>query len=240
MNSIQRKLLYIFLPMTLVIVLLDNLFPGDAFVNYVKYATIIALFLFTLCIKKRHIEQLYMNIAIFFIVVADFFLVFCDTIPGIGDKLVILGVLAFLFAYIFLILAFQKNFKVGGWELLAALLVLILFVPNYITLWPHVTGLMFYGGTLFGIVLCYMAWTCICTLFKYHYRFGVACRIALAGCLMLISDIGVSQSFFNPAFQHRFNPGLASLIWATYVPAWTLIATIIAENNLLANHLFPN
>ena len=240
MNSTQRKLLYTFLPMTLVIVLLDNLLSGATLVNYVKYATIIALFLFTLGIKKKHLEQLYANIAIFFIVVADFFLVFCDTLPGIRDKLAILGVLAFLFAYLFLILAFHKSFKVGGRELLAALLVLILYVPNYINLWPHATGLMFYGGTFFSIVLCYMAWTCICTLFRYHYKPGVAFRIALAGCLMLISDIGVAQSFFNPAFQHQFNPLLASIIWATYIPAWTLIATTIAEDNLLANHLFPD
>ncbi|SFG28424.1 hypothetical protein SAMN05660649_01269 [Desulfotomaculum arcticum] len=229
MNSIQRKLLYIFLPMTLVIVLLDNLFSGAAFVNYIKYATIIALFLFTLRIRKRYIGQLYVNIAIFFIVAADFFLVFCDTVPGVRDKLVIWGVLAFLFAYSFLILAFQKSFKAGWRELLAALFVLILFISNYVTLWPHVSGLMLYGGTFFFIVLCYMTWICICTLFWYHYRPGVSLRIALAGCLILISDIGVSQSFFNPAFQHQFNPGLASLIWATYIPAWTLIATTIAE-----------
>ncbi|KJS13773.1 MAG: hypothetical protein VR67_03225 [Peptococcaceae bacterium BRH_c8a] len=233
MNNTQKKLLYTFLPMTVIIILLDILSHGDIKVGYVKYATIITLFLATLVVRKRYQEQKIMNIAVFFIIVGDFFLVFCDTFPEISGKVHIFGIFGFLVAYLFLILAFHKNFRVGWKELFAGIPVLAIFIPNYFILFPYVSGLMFYGGTLFSVILCYMAWVSICTMLRCYYSPRISRCIALAGYLMLICDIGVSQSLFNPAFANQFNPWLACLIWGSYVPAWTLIAVTIAEDNLL-------
>lgn len=232
MNRIQKRLLYTFLPLTVIIVLLDNFYPGNLQINYIKYAVILALFLATLRIRKRCREQVFMNIAVFFIVVADFFLVFCDTIPELSHKVVPWGMLGFLVAYSFLILAFSKNSKLGWRELLAAVPVLALFVPNYVLLLPHVSGIMFYGASFFSIVLCYMTWTAVCTIFWRYYTPAVARRIALAGYLILICDVGVSQAFFNPAFKNQFSPWLTNIIWAAYVPGWTLIVLTIAEEKL--------
>ncbi|MCL5057794.1 MAG: hypothetical protein M1130_07340 [Actinobacteria bacterium] len=56
----------------------------------------------------------------------------------------------------------------------------------------------------------------------------------LAGLLILISDIGVANNVFNPAYSSIIVPWLQNIIWGTYIPAWTLMAVNIAENRLLA------
>ncbi|MDH7478879.1 MAG: hypothetical protein QHH02_02595 [Syntrophomonadaceae bacterium] len=100
MNSLQRTVLKVFLSATLLILVLDRLFPGASPVNLLKYATIIGLFLVASAARKRHREQLLMNRALFWVVVADFFLVYCQTIPGVAGKTVPFGVAGFLLAYL--------------------------------------------------------------------------------------------------------------------------------------------
>ncbi|KAF1084963.1 YhhN-like protein [Sporotomaculum syntrophicum] len=240
MSVLQKKLLYTFLILTVLIVTLDNIFPGNLQNNYIKYAVVLALFMVTLRLKKRYTEQILMNIAVFLIAAADFFLVFCNTIPAIGHELDYIGVLGFLLAYSVLIPAFNKNFSPGWGEVLAAVPVIALFIPNCLILMPYVSGITAYGAVIFSLVLCCMTWTAICTIFRRYYTPAVARRIALAGFLMLVCDLGVAHSFLNPVFAGRFVPWLANIIWAAYVPAWTLIVLTIAEEKLYlskAHHL---
>ncbi|MDD4048616.1 MAG: lysoplasmalogenase family protein [Clostridia bacterium] len=154
MKNIRKYLFVIYLPITFLFLILDNFYPGESFVNYIKFATIITLFLVAFSIKKKYPEQKLMNLAIFFIIIGDFFLVYCGTIPELSDKVVPFGMIRFILAYLSLIVAFQKNFKIAKGELLA--LVLVIFIPNFIKLYPHITGAIFYGATIFSFVLCYM------------------------------------------------------------------------------------
>lgn len=62
-----------------------------------------------------------MALSFFFLVIADFFLVFADTIENLNIDLSPFGILGFLCAYLCLIAAYQKNFKLRKGEILAAI-----------------------------------------------------------------------------------------------------------------------
>jgi len=51
---------------------------------------------------------------------------------------------------------------------------------------------------------------------------------------MLICDISVAHTLFNPAFVGQFIPWLKNIIWFSYVPAWTLIVYISTKEDILA------
>ena len=233
MSGRQKILLAVFLFMTMIILILDNLFPGDSPVYYIKYGTVVSLFVVALAIRKRYREQVIMNLALFFAAVGDFFLNFCNVNPALAVKVVPFGMAGFTLSYLLLIAAWLKNFKPGVWELVAAIPVLGVYIPVFITLVPYVRGAMFYAAVLFGIVLCFMAWTSISTLFGGYYSSKVSHRTALAGYLIFLSDIAVAFVLFHPAFAGTFVPWLENIIWLTYIPAWTLIVTTIAEEDLV-------
>ncbi|KJS22024.1 MAG: hypothetical protein VR72_08035 [Clostridiaceae bacterium BRH_c20a] len=235
MNNVQRALLTIYLPITICILILDNLYPGVNMINYIKYTIIISLFIVAFKVKKNYTEQNFMTLAIFFAMFSDFFLVFCSTIPELSRRVVPFGIGGFLIAYLILIVTYQKNFKLGWGESLAIIPVLGIFLPHFIFLYPHTNGLMFYGAFMFGFVLCYMTWTSICTIFRGYFNPRTSHLIALSGFLMFICDIGVAHAIFNPAFSNSFVPWLKNIIWFSYIPAWTLLVIIIAEKNLLSD-----
>ncbi len=232
MNRKQRALLSIFLMITALIVALDNFFPGDPAVNRFKFGTMLALFLSTLVIKKNCREQIILNVAVFFMVVGDFFLDFCEPFPDLGWKVVPLGMLGFMMAYILLIAAYRKNFSVGPRELLASVPLLAVSIPSLLALLPQFSRSFLPGIAIFGVVLFFMAWLSVSALFSGRYRRGVAWRIALSGFLILVSDVAVAHSLFNPAYAGQFIPWLKNIIWGTFIPAWTLIAVNIAEDCL--------
>lgn len=234
MNSHQKKLLGIFFSMTAFILILDHFFPGEKFVNFIKHATIIALLIFALTIRKKNREKKIMSVALFFTVVGDFLLNFCSIFPGLAYKVFPYGVLAFTIAYILLIVALQKNLKPGWQELLSAIPVLAVIVPLFIMLYPYIHAEIIFESLLFSFVLGYMATISITTLFKGYFSKKVSIRIALAGFLILISDMGVAIEQFMPTYTDHFIPWLKNIIWGTFVPAWTLIVVNIAENNFLS------
>jgi hypothetical protein len=168
-----------------------------------------------------------------FLVIADFFLVFANTIDNWKIDFSPFGAAGFLFAYLCLIVAYQKKFKVGKEEISTALPILIIFVYVVMSLKPYVKGFMLLGALIFGAVLCYMTWTSICTIFRKYFNPEITWLIAFSGILMFICDIGVAFSRFHPLYSKIYVPWLANLIWATYIPGWTLLAVIISEENLL-------
>ena len=66
MNRYQKLLLGIYLPLTAVFMILDHLFPGANFVNYLKFSAIITLFLFVCRVKKYFPEQKTLTMALFY------------------------------------------------------------------------------------------------------------------------------------------------------------------------------
>ena len=233
MNNTQRILLVIYLPMTFLILILDNIYPKEDMVLYLKYTIMITLFLSAITMEKNFREQKIMALSLFFLVVADFFLVFINTIDDLKMNFSTFGVAGFLFAYICLIVAYQKNFKVGKEEIATAIPIVVIFIYVFISLQPYVKGLMLIGTLIFGMVLCYMTWTSICTIFRKYFKLKAAWLIAISGSLMFICDIGVAFSTFHPLYSKIYMPWLSNIIWAAYIPGWTLLAVIISEKDLI-------
>ena len=233
MNNTQRILLVIYLPMTLLILILDNIYPKEDMVLYLKYTIMITLFLSAITMQKKFREQKIMALSFFFLVVADFFLVFINTIDNLKLNFSAFGVAGFLFAYLCLIVTYQKNFKVGKEEIIIAIPIGIIFLYAVISLQPYVKGLMFIGALIFLSVLCYMTWTSICTIFRGYFTQKSALLIAISGILMFICDIGVAFSRFHPIYSKMYVPWLTNIIWTTYIPGWTLLVVIICEKNLI-------
>lgn len=233
MNKIQRILLAIYLPITLIILILDNICSGVYIVKYIKYAIMITLFLWATSIKRKTHEQRIMNLALFFVVVADFFLVFSTTIPNLKINRAPFGIAGFFFAYLCLIVAYQKNFKIDKASILSAIPATSFFIYVFSSLQSYVKGLMLIGVAIFGVVLCYMTWTSICTIFRKYYNPKIAFVIAVSGILMFICDMGVAYTMFDPQYSQVFVPWLENIIWASYIPGWTLLTVVISEEKLL-------
>lgn len=234
MNPTQKRLLALYFPLTIVILLLDNLYPAFTAVYHLKYGTIISLFLTAALIHKNYREQYVMAVAVFFAAVADFFLVFSQTIPALAGRMTLYGMSGFLIAYILLITAFQKNFTLSGRNLLVIIPVLAVFLPVLLLLYPHINGLMFIFTIVFALVLCYMSWTALTTIYRGYFSPKAARFIALAGFLMLVCDMGVALNEFHPTYAGQFVPWLKNIIWGAYIPGWTLLVAAIGEEELLA------
>ncbi|NLX87847.1 MAG: hypothetical protein GXZ09_00335 [Syntrophomonadaceae bacterium] len=230
LNNAQRVFLAVYMPAAVLILVLDNLFTGESVVQYVKYSTMVTLFLAAAYVKKSAPEQRLMSIALLFVVIADFFLGFLPAITGC--KFTAFGVGAFALAYICLIIANQKNFRLGRADIITALLIGgISMLAFYGLELGGLKGVTLLGLISFGVILTYMTWTMICTLFRHYYRLKVCYCLALAGILMYISDLAVAYVHFNLAYTALYQPWMQNLAWAFYIPAWTIIALVISEED---------
>jgi hypothetical protein len=222
----------VFLPITLLILLLDHLYPAHDMVQYLKYTTIITLFIAVTSMEKQFWEQKIMAASFLFVVIADFFSVFLPTFDYLTIDTSLLGSIGFLIAYLLLIVAYQKKFKLDRAETISGILVIVVFLYVFITLLPFIHGVTLLGALVFGVVLCYMTWSAICTVFRHHYNFKTACLIAISGLLMFISDIGVAFSVFHPCYAGIHVAWLKNIVWAGYIPGWTVLAVVISEKNI--------
>lgn len=229
MNKTQKVLLAVYLPVTALILILDRYMPAAVPVYYFKFAAITSLFITATFIKKTCRPQVLLNLSLFFIVIADFFLVFAETIPSLKGHTFLLGMGGFMAAYLLLIAVFRKHSKTGPCRPVAAFPVLTVFLPVFAVLVQHINGLMLWAALLFSAVLCVMAWSAIATLCSGCYSPKASRLMAAAGFLAFICDMGVALAHFHPLFAGRFVPWLENIIWAAYVPAWTLIVLLIAE-----------
>lgn len=232
MNNTQRILLAIYLPFTFLVLVFDHLYPGAEFVQYIKYTLMTTLFLSVIIARKKYPVQKVMATAFLFMVIADFFLVFSTTIDNLQTDLSPLGIAGFLIAYLFLITAYQRNFSVNKAVIITAVPFILIYIYVFLTLLPNLKGIMLIGTLIFGVVLCWMAWSSICTIYRGYYSEKAALMIALSGILMFIGDIGVAYSIFHPLYAGIHVPWLKNVIWATYIPGWTLLAVVINEERL--------
>ncbi|OPJ58510.1 lysoplasmalogenase family protein [Clostridium chromiireducens] len=234
MNNAQRILMAIYFPITILILIFDNIYPKENMVLYLKYAIMVTLFLSAITIKKKFFEQKLMALSFFFLVIADFFLVFAYTIQNLKIDLSPFGILGFLCAYLCLIVAYQKEFKLGKAEILIAILFIIIFIVVFCILIPYINNVVMKAGILiFGAVLSYMTWTSVCTIFRNYFTKKASWIIAVSGSLMFICDVGVAFSIFYPPFVMQHTPWLTNIIWIAYIPGWTLLAVLICEKDLL-------
>lgn len=232
MNNSQRTLLSLYIPITVLILIFDWIYPKAEMVDYIRYIAIIALALSTLVVKKHTLEQKTMSFSFFFVVISDYFLVFSKTIDGIGKSLAPFGIIGFTLAYICLITSYHKNFKVGKAEIMTAVPIAAISGAVYINLLDFMTQSIAIVAFVFGIVLSFMTWNAVNTLFRSYYRKKVSAVIAISGIMMYICDIGVAFSLFHPYYSSVYVPLYVNIVWGAYALGWTLLAVVINEEEL--------
>ena len=229
MNDTQKALLAIYLPLTVLVAVLDDIYPEAAVVKYVKYAIIVTFFLVSLIVEKRYYEQNVMALSLFFVMLADFFLVFSTTL-NLKVSLAPYGVVCFTLAYVCLIYVYQKNFSIGKSEIITAVPIMAAFIYVFVSLSAYVSGFMFLGALLFGITLSYMTWTSVCTIFRGYFTKRASIMIAISGICMFICDLGVAYSLLDPSYGYAF--WQKNIVWSAYLIGWALLDLIICEEDL--------
>lgn len=232
MNLYQKVLLTLFIPVSLIIIALDYIFPSQYFVDIIKFATMAALLLASLYIKKKYNEQLLLLLALFFAVTGDFFLVLLEHFLSFSWPM---AIFFFTLAYISLSVVFSKVKYHGPMLLVLNVLpILTLIFPVIYLSYHKISGPILPLGIIFIVALSFMAWSAIKSLFGSYYSTGSAKLMAAAGLLILICDCSVILSQFGPACPHYLTLLLKTITWGTWIPAWTLVAVLIAEDNLVS------
>jgi hypothetical protein len=235
-NRIQKTVFTILMVDLCGILYLQHLLADNfAIMGVVLYMVILSLAGGSLMAPRPSRLHRIVGRAILFIAVGDFFLVFMGTLPMFGKEdlaIKVPGMIGFICAYSTLIWLFTRKFSLGKKDLFMLLPVLIVITPVLYTLLPLIEGPMFYFAIFFTFIVSFMAWNGLCIVHRGFYTRKVAVRFAIAGFLMLLSDMGVAFVMFYPGMQSNV-PWLENEIWITYVPAWTLVFLNLLEEKLV-------
>jgi hypothetical protein len=235
--NLTQKVIFAMLMVLLTGILVLSHVPVDnlAAKGVAKYALIATIFTASLFATKPTRIHKILGLAIIFLFIGDFFLVFLwNVLSNFSDILLIVkicGMAGFLSGYVCLIWVYTRRFSFAIKDILAAIPVLAVVIPVLIILVPRVSGAFLIFALVFALVVSFMAWSAICTLRRGYYSKKVAVRFALAGFLMFLSDMGVAFIMFYPGMENF--PWLENEVWITYIPAWTLILITTYEDNLL-------
>ena len=235
MNQIQRTVFIMLMVDLCGILYLQHLLADNfAIMGVVLYMVILSLAAGSLMAPRPSRLHRIVGLAILFIAVGDFFLVFLGTLPMFtkDDLFVkVFGMIGFICAYSTLTWLFTRGFTLGKPDLLMLLPVFVVITPVLYVLLPLIKGPMFYFAIFFTFIVSFMAWNGLCVIHRGFYTRKVALRFAMAGFLMLLSDMGVAFVMFYPGMQTNV-PWLENEIWITYVPAWTLVFINLLEERL--------
>lgn len=212
--------------------MLDPTSPSFEKIQYVRYATVLSLFLAVMILPKRYPEQKNMVPAFFFMALGDFFLVFIYTIEQIHLDLSWVGILSFMTGYLFLIKAYRKKTISTGKNLAALVPFLTASILIGWHLHPYMQGPVTGLGIVFMTVLCTMSWQAATTLFTHHFSKKSAIMISASGALMFLCDAGIAFSLFHPYYSTVYIAWLKNIVWTAYLSGWTLAAMVIAEDHL--------
>ena len=225
MNSQQHLLLRIFLPWTVLILLLNQYLPDSGATSWLKFGATATLALTVLLKGGKSHHQKEMTAAILLAATGDLFLILLDA-PG---PLALAGVLSFLTAYLLLIRAYGTGRKPGPGEAAAGLPFLLLIAVAAWWLSPSVGTMVAIGGIAAGLVLSLMAWSAVRLLFGGPFKPPTARLLAASGMLMFLCDLGVALGL-HPFFSGSGRVLLEQIIWAAYLPGWTLLALAVLED----------
>lgn len=234
MNKTQKLTLQIFIPLTLIIILMIYLIPDSNLLHYSKFACTVGLLIFALNIRSQGMTWLMLKVAFLLSALGDFFLAAMKAIDKNFDGS-LYGIGFFLLAYVFLILGFQKfgdewNRKNIRKELPILIPLLLIVGIFFVTMHQYLGGIMIPISILFALTITYMTWTAITTLTRGWFKKSSATLIGIAAIMIFISDFAVAYEIFLPAFE---NPPawIEALVRGTFTPAWTLFLIVLADLN---------
>jgi len=230
-NNTQRILLAVYLPLTVLILSFHMLYQKDEPALYLMFAVRVTMFFSVVVMVKRFKEQNLILLAFLFTIISDYYFVYANTLVQPIANRELYGMLGFIAAYLCLIAAFNRNFKIGKAELITLLPFAGIFTYVFLSLQQYAKGFMYPAAIILGIILCFAGMTMVATLYRGYFLKRTACLVALAGCILFISDMFVAFSIFHPVFK-EFILWKENLIWGTYVPAWTFLMMVAAEDKI--------
>jgi len=231
-NNTQRFLIATYTSLTLMILLFTTLYSLESPAQYLRFGVRVAMLLTALVIQKNCREQKILALAFLCTVISDYFFVLLRVSDPDFVNREMYGMLGFILAYIFLIAAFQRNFRFGKKEIVILIPFVMIFGLVLSALAKYAVGLMFWAAIFLGIVLCYSGMTMVSSLFRGYFNKGAAWRIAIAGSVLFFSDMVVAFSIFHPEYK-EFLLWKENLIWGTYMIGWTLLLSVAADERLL-------
>lgn len=225
MNRQQHLLLRIFVPWTVLILLLNQILPDSGATSWLKFGATATLALTVLPRGKKTPRKKLMALAFLFAAIGDFFLVLLQATGPLG----LIGASSFLAAYLLLIRAYGTGRKPGLGEAVAGLPFLLLIAAAAWWLSPSLGTTFSIGGFAAGLVLSLMAWSAVRLLFGGPFKPATARLLAASGMLMFLCDLGVALGL-HPSFTGSSRVLLEQIIWAAYLPGWTLLALDVLED----------
>lgn len=229
MNRIQRMVLSAFLTLTVMELLLVYIYDTSDLVRWVQFAGTVLLFMIAAMVKKEYREQRILVFGFLFSAIGDFFMILLPVIMKDADANLI-GIVCFLLSYLFIIWAFNRNFRIKLSDGLLALPFIAAVVYYFATMLIYIEGMMIIAVLLFSITIAIMAWTSVCTLVRGYFTKRVAIIAAIAATALFISDMGVAYALFYPPLKGSVL--LEMFIRGTYVPAWTLLLVVVCDNHI--------
>lgn len=234
MNNTHRTIIATYLTLMLMIILFNAYYAFEDPALYLKFGVRIAMFLTAVLMWKKYREQKIIVLAFLCTVISDFFFLFVRAVDSNLVNRDLYGMVGFIAAYLFLVAAFQRNFRVGKAELLTAVPFIVIFGIVLRLLEQYTSGPLLLTAIVLGVVLCYTAVTMVSTLYRGYFEKKNSWMIALAGCILFLSDLVVAFSIFHPNFS-GFILWKENVIWVTYMIGWILLLMITAEDKILAN-----
>lgn len=231
-NNAQRVLLTTYLPLTILILISEYRYSQTDIMAWLKITVSICLALTAVGLRKGYPEQKVMAVAFVFMAVGDFLFVIPPLVGDWSRATMPMGIASFLIAYICLILAFRKDASAGRTELLIALPIIILIIYLGVLLFPFVNLSLFMGMAIFALVLGYMTLTAVATIPRGYYSTESAWLIALAGCLIFISDMRLAYEALYPVGSGLIPLG-SNYVRGPFVVGWALLSLVVAEHHLL-------
>lgn len=247
MNRTQRVLLAIYVPFIIFSHIFTVLYANTDPVLFFKFTLRITMLLTVLALMNWKREGILVFLAFLSSVFSDYFLILAVSFDYEIPNRLPIGMLGFIMAYIFLIAAFSRNFRLRKMELFALLPFAAAFTIIFLQLAQYAEGIMFIAGLILGIVLCTYGMVLVSTLFRGTYTGKAAVMIALSAIFAFGSDMVVAFDIYHPAFR-GFILWKENTVWATYMISWTLLLIILAEDKLYATeqqtqaegHRMPN
>lgn len=227
----QIRILVVYLLLTVIIIIFDVLYQDGNPSLYLTFAVRLSMFMTVLAIRKRYPEQKLIVLAFLFTVISDYYFIFVNTFERDIPNSQLFGMIGFIGAYLCLILTFSRNFRIGKPELITIAPFAAIFTLLFLSLQQYAEGLMYPAGIILGIILCIFGMTMVSTLYRGYFSRKAAWLIAIAGCMMFFSDLFVALALYHPDFKD-FLLWREIVVMATYVPAWTLLMLVAAEENL--------
>lgn len=232
MKRSTRILTVVFLVLTLMILQFHSLYGIEAPTLFLRFGVRIALLLATAVGVNKHKEQKILVLAFLLTVVSDYFFVYLKAVDPDMVNRKLFGMIGFIAVYLVLIVAFQRNFRIGKAEIITALPFVGSFLGVMIALRQYMTGLYLIFAVILGAVLVYAGMTMVATLYRGFFNRRTAWLIALSGCILFISDIIVAYSMFHPEYNN-FILWKDNTIWLTYMIGWLMLLFVAVEDRIL-------